>query len=58
MLSQIVLWNTLEMLNKLNKIWLNGLNSRISKVEELNWFKVLKLTNFKIHWKLRDQKHI
>ena len=58
MLSQILLWNTLKISNKLNKIWLKRLNPRISKDEGLNWSKVLKWTNFKIHWKLRDQKHI
>jgi len=36
MLSQILLWNTLEMLNKLNKIWLKRLNPWISKDEGLN----------------------
>jgi len=56
MLSQILLWNALEMSNKLNKIWLKGL--RISEDEELNWLKVSKWTNSKIHWKLRDQKYI
>jgi len=29
------------MLDKLNKIWLKGLNSRILEYEELNWSKVL-----------------
>jgi len=29
-----------ETSNKLNKIWLKGLNSRISKVGHLNWAKV------------------
>ena len=56
MLSQILLWNMLEMSNKLHKIWLKWLNLRISKDEELNWSKILKWTNFKIHWKLRDKK--
>ena len=42
MLSQILLWNTFEMSNKLNKIWLKGLNPRISKDGGLNWFKVSK----------------
>jgi len=46
------------MSNKLNKIWLKGLNLRISKDEGLNWSKVLKWTNSKIQWKLRDKKHI
>ena len=46
MLSQIILWNTFEMSNKLNKIWLKWLNPRISKDEGLN---------SKIHWKLRDK---
>ena len=58
MLSEILLWNALEMSNKFNKIWLKWLNSRISKDEELNWFKILRWTNFKIHLKLRKQKHI
>jgi len=58
MLSKILLWNALEMSNKLNKIWLKGLNPRISKDEGLNWSKVSKWTNSKIYWKLRDQKHI
>jgi len=49
MLSQILLWNVLEMSNKLNKIWLKGLNPHISKDERLNWSEVWKLTNFKIH---------
>jgi len=30
------------MLNKLNKIWLEELNSHISKDEGLNWSKFLK----------------
>jgi len=55
MLSQILLWNVLEMSNELNKIWLRRLNLRISKDERLNWFKVLKWTNSKIEWKLRDK---
>jgi len=58
MLSQILLWNALEMSNKLKKIWLKWLNLRISKDKRLNWSKVLKWTNSKIHCKLRDQKHI
>ena len=58
MLSQILLWNTLEMSNKLNKIWLKRLNSCISKDEGLNWFEVLKWTNSKIYWKIGNQKHI
>jgi len=45
MLSQILLWNALEISNKLNKIWLKWLNLPISKYEWLNWSKVLKLTN-------------
>jgi len=49
MLSQILLWNTLKMLNKLKKNWLKWLNLRISKDGWLNWSKILKLTNFKIH---------
>jgi len=49
MLSQIVLWNALEMSNKFNKIWLKWLNPRISKDKGLNWSKVSKWTNFKIH---------
>jgi len=56
MLSQIPLWNAFEMSNKLDKIWLKGLNSRISKNERLNWSKVLKWTNSKIHLKLRGPK--
>jgi len=36
MLSQILLWNALERLNKLNKIWLKWLNPRILKDEGLN----------------------
>jgi len=31
-----------ETLNKLNKIWLKELNSRIYKVEGRNWFKASK----------------
>jgi len=31
----------LETSDKLNKIWLKGLNSRILKDERLNWYKVL-----------------
>ena len=58
MLSQTLLWNTFEMSSKVNKIWIKGLNPRILKDEGLNWSKVSKWTNFKIHWKLRDQKHI
>ena len=42
MLSQILLWNVLEMSNKFNKIWLKRLNPCISKDEKLNWSKVLK----------------
>jgi len=42
------------MSNKLNNIWLKRLNSCISKDERLNWSKFSKLTNFKIHYKLRD----
>jgi len=57
MLSQILLWNMLEMSNKLNKIWLKKLNSHISKDEELNWSKFSKLTNSKIYLKLRNRKH-
>jgi len=34
--TQMLSWNAFEMSNKLNNIWLNGLNSRISKVEGLN----------------------
>jgi len=43
------------MSNKLNKIGLKWLNPRILKDEGLNWSKVLKWTNSKIHWKLRDK---
>ena len=39
---QCYLRNSFEMSNKLNKIWLKGLNSRISKDGRLNWFKVSK----------------
>ena len=42
MLSQILLWNAFKMSNKLNKIWVKGLNSRISKDEWLNWSKISK----------------
>jgi len=35
-------WNAFEMLNKLNKIWLKGLNPCSSKVGGLNCAKVLK----------------
>jgi len=31
----------LETSDKLNKIWLKGLNSRILKDERLNWYKGL-----------------
>ena len=55
MLSQILLWNVLEMSNKFNKIWLKRLNSRISKDEELNCFKISKWINSKIHFKLKDK---
>jgi len=55
MLSQKLLWNVLEMSNKLNKIWLKGLNLCISRNEGINWFKVLKWTNSKIYLKLRDK---
>jgi len=47
-----------EISNKPNKIGLKGLNPRISKDVELNWSKVSKLTNSKIHGEVRDQKHI
>jgi len=47
-----------ETSNKSNKIWLKWLNPHISKDEGLNWFKVSKWTNSKIHLKLKDQKHI
>jgi len=54
-LSQILLWNAFEMSNKLNKIWLKGLTkSTYFENEWLNWFKVSKLSNSKIHWKLTD----
>jgi len=55
MLSQILLWKVLEMSNKLNKIWLKRLNPYILKNEGLNWFKILKCTNFKINWRLKDK---
>ena len=42
MLSQILLWNTLKISNKLNKIWLKWLNSRILKDKILNWSKILR----------------
>jgi len=48
-LSQILLWNAFEMSNKPNKIWLKGLNPHILKDEGLNWSKISKWTNFKIH---------
>ena len=57
MLSQILLWNAFKILNKLNKIWLKWIYIYIyiyiyiSKDIELNWSKILKLNNFKIHWK-------
>jgi len=35
-----------EMLNKLNKIWLKRLNSRIFKVGGLNWVKISKMNQF------------
>ena len=57
-LSQILSWNMLEMLNKFNKIWLKELNLCISKDKELDWSKTSKWTNSKIYWKLRDKKHI
>jgi len=47
--TQIQSWNAYETLNKSNKIWLKRLNPRILKYEGLNWFKVLKWTNFKIY---------
>ena len=56
MLSQILLWNVLEMSNKLNKIWLKWLKSRILKNKWLNWSKVSKWTNSKIYLKLRDHQ--
>jgi len=42
-------WNALEMLNKVNKIWLKWLNSYISKDEWLNLSKVSKKINSKFH---------
>ena len=39
---QIQSWNMYETSNKVNKIWLIWLNSRISKDGGLNWSKVLK----------------
>ena len=36
MLSQILVWNALELSNIFNKIWLKWLNSRISKDEGIN----------------------
>ena len=53
--SEILLWNALRMSNKFDKILLKWLNSRILKYERLNWSKVSKLTNSKIHWKLKDK---
>jgi len=47
-----------ETLSKPNKIWFSELNSHISKDDGLNWSKVSKLTNYKIHWNLRNKKHI
>jgi len=47
--TQIQFWNMYETSNKPNKIWLKGLNPRILKDEGLNWSKVSKWTNFKIH---------
>jgi len=38
----MLLWNTFETLNKINKIWLKWLNLGISKVGGLNLVKVLK----------------
>jgi len=58
MLSQILLWNLLEMSNKLNKIWLKELNLCTSKDEGLNWFKILKWINSKIHWKLMTKTYL
>ena len=55
MLNQILLWNTLEIPNKLKKKLLKWLNSRFSKYKRLYWSKVSKWTNSKIHWKLRDK---
>jgi len=51
MLSQILLWNVIKISNKFYKIWLKWLNPRILKDEKLNWFKVSKWTNSKIHLK-------
>ena len=34
--------NVFETSDKLNKIWLKKINSRINRVDELNWFKVSK----------------
>ena len=46
------------MLDKLNKIWLKGLNSYITKNERLNWPKISKRNQFQISLKLKGQKHI
>ena len=43
-------------LDKLNKIWLKGLNSRILKDEGLNWSKVLMRDEFQISLKLEGPK--
>jgi len=36
-------WNAFKTLNKLNKIWLNELNSRIAKIETLISSKNFKM---------------
>ena len=45
-------WNAYETTNKPNKIWLKELNLHISRNEWLNWSKISKWTNSKIHSKL------
>jgi len=48
-ITQIQSWNAYEISNKPNKIWLKVLNPHILKDEGLNWSKISKLINFKIH---------
>jgi len=42
MLTNKLFWNPFETSDKFNNIWLKELNSHISKVEGLNWTKILK----------------
>jgi len=56
--TQMLLGKVFEMSNKLNKIWLKGLNSNISKIGDLIRLKFQRRTNFNFHQKLKDQKHI